>query len=65
MEARILAVADSYDAMTSDRTYRKAMNQAEAVEEVRRNAGIQFDPFVARVMIETVLGESWEVPANK
>jgi diguanylate cyclase (GGDEF)-like protein/putative nucleotidyltransferase with HDIG domain len=44
LASRILLVADAYDAMTSDRPYRSAQSQAEALEELRRNAGRQFDP---------------------
>ncbi|MTI81661.1 MAG: diguanylate cyclase [Firmicutes bacterium] len=44
LECRILAIADAYDAMTSDRPYRKAMSTEEAVKELKRCAGIQFDP---------------------
>jgi diguanylate cyclase (GGDEF)-like protein/PAS domain S-box-containing protein len=44
LECRILAIADAYDAMTSDRPYRKAMTQEEAVKELRKCAGTQFDP---------------------
>ncbi len=46
-EARILAVVDSYDAMTSDRPYRAALPTEQAVFEVERCAGTQFDPDVA------------------
>jgi response regulator RpfG family c-di-GMP phosphodiesterase len=53
IEARILAVADTYDAMTSDRAYRKALSHEIAVAELRRCAGTQFDPkIVAAFIIE-------------
>jgi putative nucleotidyltransferase with HDIG domain len=47
LEARILAVADAYDAMTSDRPYRSARTHEEALAEVERCSGSQFDPHVA------------------
>jgi putative nucleotidyltransferase with HDIG domain len=50
-EARVLAVADAYDAMTSDRPYRQALSHEEAVAEVERCAGTQFDPQVARAFL--------------
>ena len=50
-EARVLAVADAYDAMTSDRPYRSAMSHEEAVAEVERCAGTQFDPQVAQAFL--------------
>ncbi len=49
--ARIFAVVDTFDAMTSDRPYRPAMSIQAAREEVDRFAGIQFDPNVARVFL--------------
>ncbi|MDO9579476.1 MAG: diguanylate cyclase [Bacteroidales bacterium] len=58
LKARILAVADAYDAMTSERPYRKAMSKDAAVEEIRRNAGTQFDPMIAELFIEKVLGQA-------
>lgn len=44
LECRILSIADAYDAMTSDRPYRKAMPAEAAMEELRKFSGIQFDP---------------------
>jgi len=46
LEARIFAVVDAYDAMTSERPYRKAVTPEEALQEIRANTGIQFDPQV-------------------
>jgi HD-GYP domain-containing protein (c-di-GMP phosphodiesterase class II) len=51
-EARILAVVDSFDAMTTDRPYRRAMSEEGAVNELERCAGTQFDPEVVRVFAE-------------
>ncbi|KJS87022.1 MAG: histidine kinase [Peptococcaceae bacterium BICA1-8] len=51
VECRILAITDAYDAMTSDRPYRKAMHHEEAIEELGRQAGIQFDPKLVPVFI--------------
>jgi PAS domain S-box-containing protein len=52
--ARIVLVCDAYDAMTSDRPYRRGMAPDRAREEVRRNAGSQFDPEVARALLEVL-----------
>jgi diguanylate cyclase (GGDEF)-like protein len=52
--ARILTVADAYDAMTSDRVYRKARPPAAAFDELRRCAGEQFDPKIVERFIEVV-----------
>jgi diguanylate cyclase (GGDEF)-like protein len=55
MAARLLSVADAYDAMTNDRPYRKAMSRAAALAELRRCAGTQFDPGVVEHFIEVLL----------
>ena len=44
--ARIIAVADSFEAMTSDRPYRSALSRGEAIAELVANSGSQFDPRV-------------------
>jgi HD-GYP domain-containing protein (c-di-GMP phosphodiesterase class II) len=44
LAARIFAIADSFDAMTSDRPYRSALSMDEAVAEIRAGSGTQFDP---------------------
>lgn len=53
--SRILAVVDAFDAMTSERVYRKAISQEEAAAELVRCAGKQFDPRIVRVFVEQVL----------
>jgi diguanylate cyclase (GGDEF)-like protein/putative nucleotidyltransferase with HDIG domain len=50
--ARILAVADAYDAMIHPRPYRPALDHAEAVQEIQRGAGTQFDPEIVRLFVE-------------
>jgi PAS domain S-box/diguanylate cyclase (GGDEF) domain len=57
--ARIIALADSYDAMTSKRPYGKALSEEEAVMEIQKNAGIQFDPKIAKIFVEKVLDKHW------
>lgn len=58
IQARIIGVADAFDAMTCDRAYRKGLSVDEAVAEIKKCAGTQFDPAVANVFIEKVLIES-------
>ncbi|HEY5561111.1 MAG TPA: PocR ligand-binding domain-containing protein [Clostridiaceae bacterium] len=58
--ARIIALADSYDAMTSERPYRKAMSEEVACNEIRKGAGTQFDPKIARIFVEKVLEKTWD-----
>ena len=53
--ARIIAISDAYDAMTSDRPYRRGISSAAAVAELRRAAGVQFDPTLVAIFVERVL----------
>ena len=56
--SRILTIADSYDAMTSRRVYRASMNHTEAIEEIRRFSGIQFDPAIVDAAIRALSSET-------
>lgn len=55
LEARIICVADSYDAMTSDRSYRKGLSKEEAIFELKRCSGTQFDTEIVNVFVNMVL----------
>jgi putative two-component system response regulator len=55
--ARILAVADAFDAMTSERAYRAAMTAPKATREIKRCAGTQFDPAVVRAFLKVAAQE--------
>ncbi len=55
--SRIIGIADAYDAMTSDRPYRKGMSNAEALAEIQRCKGSQFDPELADIFIELMSQE--------
>ncbi|ACX51610.1 metal dependent phosphohydrolase [Ammonifex degensii KC4] len=63
--ARIIRVADAYDAMTSRRSYRRSLEHEEAVEELRRYAGIQFDPRVVEVFLSLPRASIQEVISSK
>ena len=52
--ARILAVADSFDAMVTDRPYRKAFPRNQAIEELRKGSGTQFDPKVVEIFLRVL-----------
>jgi HD-GYP domain-containing protein (c-di-GMP phosphodiesterase class II) len=49
-----VAIADAYDALTSDRPYRRAQDARRALEELEANAGSQFDPRVVPVLVAQV-----------
>ncbi len=57
LESRILAIADAFDAMTSDRPYRKALSLEIAIKELRDNAGTQFDPALVPLFVEILEGK--------
>ncbi|GIW21210.1 MAG: hypothetical protein KatS3mg068_0217 [Candidatus Sericytochromatia bacterium] len=51
LPARILALADTYDALTHDRPYRKALSHEDAISEIQKMAGVMFDPNVVQVFL--------------
>jgi HD-GYP domain-containing protein (c-di-GMP phosphodiesterase class II) len=57
IEARIISACDAYNAMTTDRPYRPALNRSAALAELRRGAGSQFDPRVVVALIKRVEAE--------
>lgn len=54
LKSRIISIADAYDAMTSDRSYRKALSHEAAMKEILQNSGTQFDPILVSIFAETV-----------
>lgn len=52
--ARVIGVADTYDAMTSNRSYRAVMPQEKVREEIRKGMGTQFDPDIAKIMLDII-----------
>ena len=57
--ARIIAVADTYDAITNERPYRKAMSKEDAIIEIRNCSGSQLDPEIASLFINEVIGDKF------
>lgn len=65
LESRIIAAADAYDAMTYNRSYRKKISPAAAIEELKRCAGAHFDPKIVEVFVEKVLADEKDFFSNK
>ena len=57
-EARIIAVADAYDAMTSNRSYRRALEQGEVRKRIKDGRGTQFDPRFTDIMLDIIDGDT-------
>lgn len=57
--SRIIAVVDAFDATTSDRPYRKRLSHEDAVGELRRESGEQFDPRVVETSLGLIAERSW------
>ncbi len=52
--SRIISICDAYDAMTSNRTYRDALQKKQAIKEIKRNSGTQFDPVLVERFLEII-----------
>jgi HD-GYP domain-containing protein (c-di-GMP phosphodiesterase class II) len=61
LTARIIGIADSFDAMTSKRVYRDAMTMGQAVEEIRKGLGTQFDEKIGRIFLESDVNDLWDM----
>ncbi|HEY5556544.1 diguanylate cyclase, partial [Acetobacterium sp.] len=59
LESRIIAVVEAFDAMTSNWTFRRALSEEDAINELKRCSGTKFDPDITRLFIEKVLGKDW------
>jgi response regulator RpfG family c-di-GMP phosphodiesterase len=57
--SRMIALCDTYDAMTTDRPYRKGLDKQEALEEIKRCKGIQFDPILSDCFVEMMNDGLW------
>jgi len=60
VESRIIAIADAYEAMTTGREYQNILSEDEAASEIIKYSGFQFDPAIARVLVEKVMGKEWK-----
>jgi diguanylate cyclase (GGDEF)-like protein/PAS domain S-box-containing protein len=60
--ARILCIADAFDAMTSERVYKKAWEEERALEELKKNRGTQFDPKIVDIFLSVVKSTDFNCP---
>jgi HD-GYP domain-containing protein (c-di-GMP phosphodiesterase class II) len=57
VEARIIAIADTYDALIAESSYKDKLSTEKALEEMKSNSGIEFDPDILKIFIEKVIGK--------
>ena len=65
MFSRILFILDAYEALASDRVYRKGMGRARALEEIKKNAGTQFDPTLVDIFLKALMEKEAQSAADK
>jgi len=58
LASRVIAIADTYDAMTSESSYQKVFTQEEAIKELKENSGQKYDAELVKIFIEKVLPEN-------
>jgi HD-GYP domain-containing protein (c-di-GMP phosphodiesterase class II) len=61
LAGKIVMIADAFDAMTSKRTYREALKVTDAVNEIEKGLGIQFDPEIGSIFINSDIDKLWEI----
>ncbi len=61
LTGKIVGLADSFDAMTSKRTYREARTVEQAIAEIEKGIGTQFDEKVARVFLDSDVYQLWDI----
>ena len=64
LAGKIVMIADSFDAMTSRRTYREALGLEEAINEIKKGLGGQFDPEIGSIFLNSDIDKLWELIQN-
>ncbi len=59
LQARILFLADTYDILTSEWTYKDILSEEDTINEIKRCSGTMYDPYIAKLFVEKVLGKEW------
>jgi HD-GYP domain-containing protein (c-di-GMP phosphodiesterase class II) len=61
LAGKIVMIADAFDAMTSKRTYRGALKVTDAIDEIKKSLGVQFDPEIGSIFINSDIRKLWEI----
>jgi putative nucleotidyltransferase with HDIG domain len=64
VSGKIVMIADSFDAMTSKRTYREALSVEEAISEIQKGLGAQFDPEIGSIFLNSDINKLWDIMQN-